>query len=44
MADNRGKKENYAGGVGLLLATACVCYKALKRVEARLKEKAEKKK
>ena len=43
MADNRGKKEHYAGGVGLLVATACFCYKALKRVEARLKEKAEKK-
>ena len=43
MADNRGKKENYAGGVGLLVATACICYKALTRVEARLNEKAEKK-
>ena len=43
MAENRGKKENYAGGVGLLVATACICYKALKGVEARLKEKAEKK-
>ncbi|MDY3281407.1 hypothetical protein [Dysosmobacter sp.] len=44
MADHHGKKQNYAGGVGLLLATVCVCYQALKRVEARLKEKAEKKK
>ena len=44
MAENRGKKENYAGGVGLLVATACVCYKVLKRVEVRLKEKEEKKK
>ena len=44
MAGDHNRKENYAGGVGLLLATACICYKALKRVEARLKEKAEKKK
>lgn len=44
MAENRGKKEHYAGGVGLLVATACLCYKALKRVEARLKESADKKK
>lgn len=44
MAENRGKKEHYAGGVGLLVATACLCYKALKRVEVRLKESADKKK
>lgn len=44
MAENRGKKEHYAGGVGLLVATACLCYKGLKRVEARLKESADKKK
>ena len=44
MAENRGKKEHYTEKVRLLVATACLCYKGLKRVEARLKESAEKKK
>lgn len=36
-------KSSFLGGLGILAAAACLCVKALKQVDAKLKQKAEKK-
>ena len=42
MAKNTGKKEGFAGGLGILAAAAYLCVKGLKRVDAHMREKAKK--
>lgn len=42
MAKNTGRKEGYAGGIGILLTAAYLCIKGLKQVDAHLKEKKKK--
>lgn len=43
MGQNSGKKQDFLGGIGILAAAAYLCYKGLKRVDARLRKKTEKK-
>lgn len=43
MDKNSGRKDSLAGGLGILAVAACLCYKALRRMDARLRKKAEKK-
>ncbi len=38
------RKDSFAGGLGILLTVGYVCIRALKQVDAHLKEKAERKK
>lgn len=38
-----GKKDNIPAGLGLLAAASYLCVKGLKRLDAHLKKKAEKK-
>ncbi|SFP20380.1 hypothetical protein SAMN05216343_10493 [Oscillibacter sp. PC13] len=37
------REKGLAGGIAILAAAACICIRGLKRVDAKLKEKAEKK-
>ena len=39
----RKKKEGFAGGLGLLAAAAYLCYRGLKRVDAKLRKHGGKK-
>ena len=39
MARQYGNKDSFAGGIGLLAATAYLCIQGLKKVEQRLKKK-----
>ena len=38
------KKENWAGGVGILAAAVYLCVKGLRQVDARIRERSGKKK
>lgn len=42
MVDRNGRKDHFAGGLGLLAAAAYLCVKGLKRTEERLRKKTEK--
>ena len=41
MRGHQQKKDSFAGGLALLAAVGCLCWKGLKRVDARLREQAE---
>ena len=43
MKPDRERKEGLLGGLGLLVAAGCLCCRGLKRVDAHLRKKAEKK-
>jgi hypothetical protein len=43
MNQKGGRRESAAGGLAILAAAAYFCMKGLKRVDAKLKKKAEKK-
>lgn len=42
MADRNGRDDHFAGGLGLLAAAVYLCVKGLKKVEERLRKRAEK--
>lgn len=42
MADRNRRDDHFAGGLGLLAATAYLCVKGLKKVEERLRKKSQK--
>ena len=44
MEKRSGRKDGLTGGLGILLTVGYVCIRALKQVDAHLKEKAERKK
>ncbi len=43
MSSHQQKKDSLVGGFATLAAVGCLCWKGLKRVDARLKEQAESK-
>ena len=42
MGRNTGKKDNIAGGLGLLAVVSYLCLQGMKKVDAKLREKKEK--
>ena len=40
MSGHQQKKDSFAGGLALLAAVGCLCWKGLKRGDARLREQA----
>ena len=43
MKKQNNQKNSYLGGLGILAAASVLCLKGMKKVNARLREKAEKK-
>ena len=43
MEKRSGRKDGFAGGLGILAVASYACIKALKAIDARLKKKSEKK-
>lgn len=41
MSSNNGRKDNIAGGLGLLAVVSYLCLKGMKKVDAKLKAKKE---